>query len=158
MKLVVLDLDWTLFDPFESLNNRKKEVVKILNFFKSKDIIVCLASLNTGAKYVLYEHGIFHFFDKVLSRKNFFEYETCEELDNAGTHDKTYMLENILREFDVEPSDAILFDDNFTHCVEAMNLGMKFVHVNSITLLTWKDIRMGVDLFKKHKRRSSAHF
>jgi HAD superfamily phosphatase (TIGR01681 family) len=158
LKLVVFDLDDTLC--IRSIFDAKidKNVIDIIEFLRSKNILITLASLNCFAKLQLHFNRIYHKFTQVEQRKFSYEYTVGED---RPTYDwsKTHMLKSILKQNNVKPENVILFDDFIVHVVEARKLGMKAHLVDPNKRITWNDIKSGLQMFKTDtSRRHSCHF
>jgi len=139
--LVIFDLDRTLHNAvdeddivFERLG---KDVRHILNLCKQKNIKIALASLNTNASFFLKKFNIYHYFD-------------CIQVKSWTLHgkDKTDLFYNISKKLNIPFENMLFFDDNNSHINEARRLNIKTITVNESYLLTIKNFRDGLKLFK----------
>ena len=139
--VAIFDLDRTLHNAvdeddivFERLG---KDVRHILNLCKQKNIKIALASLNTNASFFLKNFNIDHYFD-------------CIQVKSWRLHgkDKTDLFYNISKELKIPFENMLFFDDNNCHINEARRLNIKTITVNESYLLTIKNFRDGLKLFK----------
>ena len=151
-KLVIFDLDNTLH--FENKNDQRlgMSIREIIVYFHVNKVKIALASLNKNAEYHLYRYNLTDYFDYIMRRQHPWECETAKDYSLSKTRNKTYMFNEILKELEIKPSEAILFDDRMRHIFEALKMGMKFSLVNPRCLLSWKNIKTGFDRFSLKRR------
>ncbi len=135
-KLVIFDLDDTLISIKD--HKIKNEQLEILKLLKKNNIKIAVASLNTEADQILRENYIRHYFDIVKQRN----LSSDNILDRSI--EKIYMLNAIIKELNIPSTNILFFDDQFYHCEEARSLRIRSVKVND--LVTWKDIKSGMDI------------
>lgn len=151
-KLVIFDLDNTLHIESKPGQKLTMTVREIIAYFYVNNIKIALASLNKYAENSLELYHITDYFNCVTRRKNIWECTTLEEYRLSKTRAKTYMLNEILEKLQIEPSEAILFDDRMRHIYEALKLGMKFSRVNPKRLLDWSNVKDGFKKFSLKRR------
>lgn len=150
LKLVVFDLDNTIHNGEFPI-----QVLDILQFFRVNNVIMCIASFNQHAPRFLEYFKISHLFDKIEYRQHITRCFTDEEIDEYYSLKKTNMFHRISKEFNIDYSEMLFFDDNILNIHDAKKIGIKSVCVNPTTLLTWRNISVGLSLFDKRKRRYS---
>ena len=119
-KLVIFDLDLTLLDS----SGLYPEVLEILEFLKSNNVLVALASCNASAYHKLRYHGIEYFFQHVL-------YENWNLIEFIDW--KYHMLSEILSLSGIPSNETVFFDDNDNNLNTARSLGITPVEVNPKT-------------------------
>lgn len=151
--VVIFDLDGTLHKldkDKDECNNKHdkdndnvlsnglgKDIIKILELCKLKKIKIALASLNSYADSYLKLYGIYDYFD-CIQKKTWRLHGT----------DKTDLFYNISEIFDTPFENMLFFDDYIKHIIEAKILDIKTITVNDSELLTMKNFRDGLKLFK----------
>lgn len=151
-KLVIFDLDNTLHIESKPDQKLMMTVREIIVFFHINKIKIALASLNKCAETSLELYHITDYFNCITRRKYMWECKTDEEYRLSKTRTKTYMFNEIFKELDIKPSEAILFDDRMRHIYEALKLGMKFSRVNPKRLLDWSNVKDGFNKFSLKRR------
>jgi FMN phosphatase YigB (HAD superfamily) len=116
-RLVIFDLDFTLLN----CGNLYSEVQDILEYLKTNDIVIALASYNAEAECKLRYHGIEDFFQYIL-------YEDWQSRDYLDW--KHQMLSEILSLTRIPSDEAVFFDDCEKNLNTAKKLGIKAVEVN----------------------------
>lgn len=154
LKMVIFDLDETLHH--NKTQDMPRNVKDILNYFRSKNVIIALASLNSCAAVQLYMHKMIHVFDDIETRQCREQCMTAAEVDEYNSLQKSKMFERLLSRHNVAPEEVLLFDDVWINIMDAKQMKIKAIMVNAKTLITWRDVRTGFNLFKTkpHKRYS----
>ena len=134
-KMILFDLDNTLIDNKIIM---PKTIYDILYFLNKNDIKLGIASLNMEAKVIPIKLSIPNYFDIIYNRS----------FKNMSLN-KTWMFNEIINKFKINPKNILFFDDNIIHIREAENLNIKSVHIKMNSLLTWDDISIGFSKFHK---------
>jgi len=119
-KLVIFDLDLTLLYA----GKLYCEVLYILNFLRTNNVLIALASYNSNADGELRYHGIDDFFQYIL-------YEDWHEKNSLDW--KHQMLSEILSLSGIPSNESVFFDDNNNNLNTARRLGITAVEVNPKT-------------------------
>lgn len=98
---------------------------------------MAVASLNIYAKKILLNDETLFFFKDIQNRT----------FDNEKDFDKIKMFTRICKKLKISYENAILFDDNFIHCIEASCVNMNYIEVDGNKGITWKDIKKGMNKF-----------
>jgi beta-phosphoglucomutase-like phosphatase (HAD superfamily) len=136
LKLVIFDLDDTLHSVVN--NCMDDNIISILNYFKFHNISIALATLNKEGDKVLDFYKIKHYFDFIEMRKELYMCIGIQELDE---------ILRLLIKAQVNPENAIFFDDNIFHVNEAKSLGIKGIHVDKNKRISWRDVINGMNMF-----------
>lgn len=134
-KLCIFDLDDTL--KFKYTNEYSYDAKAILKYMKYNNIQMAVASLNIFAKDILLNDNTSYFFEDIENRTIY----------NKKDFDKIKMFTRICKKLKISYENAILFDDNFIHCIEASFINMNYVEVDGNRGITWKDIKKGMNKF-----------
>ena len=146
------DLKVVIFDLDETLHKRDKytldlHILDILQYFYESGVILCLASMNMLGGIYLYNYDVIHMFKHICQRD--------EDNLNSYSKNKKDMLRYILKKTNCTGSSVLFFDDNISNFATAKKLGIRSICVNEHNLLTWRDVKCGLDLFDHRKRRYS---
>lgn len=145
LQMIIFDLDYTLYIPLIRKMGLKARL--IVEYLASKGYIIAMASMNTMAPQILYDHEVLHKFQHIEYRNSDeHKSEYTKICEKSGI--KTEMFRKLLEATQIPPENVLVFDDYNVNCVEARKYGMKAVHVNPTTLITWKDVDAGLRLFK----------
>lgn len=157
LKLVIFDLDETLH--YQSINYMPKTVIDILNFFKSNNVTITMASLNTRADEYVCHYNIDKFFSAIeLRKENWNKYSHSDYGENV-LFTKVYMLKRLLKKFGCKPNEVLFFDDLTKHIHTAQSLGIHSVKVDPTFCIRWKDVFNGLEQVRPCPlRRRSADF
>lgn len=153
LKLVVFDIDDTIRDT--KLQQIPNHIIDILQYFHENNVVLAIASLNQYAPYFLYYHNISHFFDFVEYRLNIEDCKTNEEIVEHYSLRKINMFERLANKLDITFDNMLFFDDSVVNILDARRLRIKSIYVNAKNLLTWQNVKDGIALFDKRKRRFS---
>jgi|UniRef100_A0A6C0DVU5 FMN phosphatase YigB (HAD superfamily) len=134
-KLCIFDLDDTL--KFKYTGTYSRDAKAILQYMKYNNIQMAVASLNIYAKKILLNDETLFFFKDIQNRT----------FDNEKDFDKIKMFTRICKKLKISYENAILFDDNFIHCIEASCVNMNYIEVDGNKGITWKDIKKGMNKF-----------
>lgn len=104
--------------------------------------------MNYMGGFYLFEWGVIHMFKHVCNRDE----------EKPPPSSKKDMLKEIMCKFKCKASSVLIFDDHIVHYDTAVRMGVKAVSVDAKKLLTWRDVKRGLDLFDKRKRRYSLQF
>ncbi|NBP15437.1 HAD family hydrolase [bacterium] len=116
-KLVIFDLDLTLLYA----GKLYCEVRDILEYLKTNDVLIALASYNAEADYKLRYHGI----------EDFFQYIFYEDWQQKNSLDwKHQMLSEILSLSGIPSNETVFFDDYGNNLDTARRLGITAVEVD----------------------------
>jgi FMN phosphatase YigB (HAD superfamily) len=133
--MVILDLDDTLCGNFQRFK-LDQHIIDILNYLKSNNIILGIATLNPWADYLIQEYDV----------SNLFTYICCNDFNNSND-DKTVMLKYMMDNSGILAENILYFDDSDVQCEQAKKLNIRSVLVKP--LLKWDDINYGFDLYNK---------
>jgi len=132
-KMVIFDFD-------ETLHCRNKDyfderIRDILEFLRSKNVKLAIASLSTVVITALRSHSIIDFFDII-------EYRRGIQMTKIG------MLQKIIEQSELDVSEVIFYDNIMSYCMEAHMLGIKSVHVYTQRGIRNSDIKYGMEMFE----------
>lgn len=152
LKMVIFDLDETLqFNRLQFMPNKVKD---ILHFFRKNNVIIALASLNSGAIAQLDSHCILHVFNDTETRMCREHCITDDEIKEHTSLRKVRMFRRLMARNNVDAESTLFFDDCQLNIIDAKMMNMKSVHVDRKHLITWRNVHDGLSLFKdKRKRR-----
>lgn len=153
LKLVVFDIDDTIHHS--KLKQMPRHIVDILQCLHEKNVVLAIASLNEHAPYILNGYNISYLFDFVEYRLNINECFTDEEIVEYYSLRKINMFERLANRMDIAFENMLFFDDSVVNILDARRLKIKSICVNAKKLVTWQNIRDGLALFDKRKRRFS---
>jgi HAD superfamily phosphatase (TIGR01681 family) len=153
LKLVVLDIDNTIHHT--NVKEMPKHILDILKYFHKNNVILAIASLNQYAPYILDYYNISHLFRVVEYRSNIDDCRTCEQIEEYYSLKKTNMFQRLIKTLDINFENILFFDDSVLNIIDAKELNIKSICVNAEKLLTWQNVKDGIALFDKRKRRYS---
>ena len=157
LKLVIFDLDDTLH--YHSINYMPKHIIDILKFFKSYNVRIAMASLNTRAYDYVYHYKIDKYFSSIELRKEKWNVSSRSEREENTLLTKHYMFCRLLKRFGCEPREVLFFDDSNQHIYTAQSLGIHCVKVDPAFCIRWKDVIKGLEKVRPYPtRRRSADF
>lgn len=154
LKLVIFDIDDTIHHvkPFLHM---PKHIVNILQCLYNNNVILAIASLNQRAHDILEYYKISHLFRYIEYRKKIDECNTNEEIDEYYSLRKINMFERLANKHNITFDHMLFFDDSVVNILDARRLKIRSIHVNAKTLITWQNVKDGIALFDKRKRRLS---
>lgn len=153
LKLVIFDIDDTIHHT--KPRQMPEHILDILQYFHENNVVLAIASLNQHAPYILDCYNISHFFKFVEHRLNINECKTNEEIDEHYSLRKIKMFERLANKLDIKFDNILFFDDCVLNIIDARRLNIKSIYVNAAKLITWQDVKDGIALFDKRKRRFS---
>lgn len=153
LKLVVFDIDDTIHHT--QLRQMPIHILDILQCLHKRKIALAIASLNQHAPYILQGYSISHLFDIVEYRININKCKTNAEIEEYYSLKKVNMFERLIKKLAINYENVLFFDDSVLNIFDAKELNMKAICVDANTLVTWKNIKDGIALFDKRKRRYS---
>lgn len=153
LKLVVFDIDDTIHHT--KLKQMPNHIIDILQCFNKNNVILAIASLNEYAPYILHYYNISHLFEIIEFRKNIDECRTNEEVAEYYSLKKTKMFERLSIKLNINFENMLFFDDSVLNVLDAKELNIKTICVNPRKLITWQNVKDGITLFDKRKRRYS---
>jgi len=113
IKMVILDLDYTIINHQGGFYSMYDYVVPFLNYLKQNNIKISLASYNTNAENILNRLNINTFFDII-------EYESwITHNDN-----KYCMLNRIIQNSNINPKNILFIDDQLPILKSGNKLGI----------------------------------
>lgn len=124
VKLVIFDMDYTLMNWVGGGPKLYVDVESVLEYIKEKGIKMAIASYNINPMHFLKKFGIEEYFDFIA---------TDDAKDIMNVDYKKSMLKRILEHYEIEPQEAVFFDDQPCNILTAERLGIKshLVDMNS---------------------------
>jgi len=153
LKLIVFDIDDTIHHT--KLKQMPNHIVDILQCLYKNNVVLAIASLNQYAPYILDYYNISHLFEIVEYRLNINQCKTNKEIDEYYSLTKINMFERLVKKLDIRFENILFFDDSVLNILDAKELNIKSICVNAQTLITWQNVKDGIALFDKRKRRYS---
>lgn len=150
IELVIFDLDDTLCPrDTQVISENTKDII---NAFKSRGVIIALASLNYFARFALFKNKIAHAFSMIEYRKYLDKCDTLEERAKYLHPVKARMYKDIMTIMGCKPKNTLVFDDNLIHIFEARKLDMNVCYVDAKKNITWGQVKRC--LHGLHRRNS----
>jgi HAD superfamily phosphatase (TIGR01681 family) len=153
LKLVVFDIDNTIHHP--KSQQMPSHVIDILQHFHKCNVVLAIASLNQYAPDILDYYKISHLFQFIEYRINVKECKTNEQIEEYYSLQKTKMFERLRDKMNITFDNILFFDDSVLNILDAKELNIKSICVNATKLITWQNVKDGIALFDKRKRRYS---
>lgn len=153
LKLVVFDIDDTIHHT--QLRQMPEHIPNILQCFYENNVALAIASLNQHAPYLLDYYKLSHIFDFVEYRKNIDDCKTNEEIEEYYSLTKIKMFERLSKKLNIKFDNILFFDDSVLNVLDAKELSIKSICVNAKKLITWQNVKDGLALFDRRKRRYS---
>lgn len=153
LKLIVFDIDNTIHSVKDQ--NMPKHVLDILHFFCHNKVPIAIASLNQYAPQILKGYNIDHLFHSIEYRQHLSQCQTNDQIDEYYSLQKNKMFSRLSNTLNIKYNEMLFFDDTVINIIDAKELGINSIYVNPEKLITWTNVKEGISLLDKRKRRYS---